>query len=263
MREALVRHGGWSLGLLALVLALTGVADGAGGGSAAERKADAVFAAQERPRPNQLLRLNRKGKVPLAALPTVRNSQRLGGRRAKAWRDTCSAETVDMGSWCLMSNFVEVTGPESNRNDFFYAVAKCGELGGYLPSAGELLGAADRVKLAGTIDDNEVTAATDLDPTDGLEDRREMSSTLITTVSGGSAAGSQGVTPGSKGNPRAGEPDPVPMPADPAPDTLQYVTVFDNRNRGGFAGGKEVSQPENFRCAFHKVQGGAGGEQIG
>ena len=89
-----------------------------------------------------------------------------------------------------------------------------------------------------------------------------MSSTLITTTSGGTAAGSQGVTPGSKGNPRAGEPDPVPVPADPAPDTLQYVTVYDNRNRGGFAGGKEVQQPENFRCAFAKTQGGAG-EEIG
>jgi hypothetical protein len=96
-----------------------------------------------------------------------------------------------------------------------------------------------------------------------LKDRREMSSTLITTTSGGSAAGSQGVTPGSKGNTRAGEPDPVPVPADPAPDTLQYVTVYDNRNRGGFAGGKEVQQPENFRCAFAKAQGGGAGEEIG
>jgi hypothetical protein len=254
MKQTLVRHGGWSLGLLAVVLSLTG---------AAEAARETIGEISARAKSGKLVKLNRRGKIPPRLIPTVRNSRRLAGRPARAWRDRCGAETVDMGTWCLMSSFVEVTGPESGRNDFFFAVAKCGELGGYLPSAGELLAAADKVKLAGNIDDNEVTAAIDVDPTDGLRDRREMSSTLITTTSGGSAAGSQGVTPGSKGNPRAGEPDPVPAPADPAPDTLHYVTVYDNRNRGGFAGGKEVSQAENFRCAFHKVQGGAGGEEVG
>lgn len=253
MKETLVRHGGWLLGLLALGASLSGVADGA---------LHATGLPSERPRPHGILRLNGRGKVPLAALPTVRNSKRLGGRKARSYRDRCGAETVDLGSWCLMSSFVPIAGKESGRNDFFFAVKTCTEMGGYLPSAGELLGAADRVKLAGTIDDSETTATIDFEPADGLKDRREMSSTLITTVSGGSAAGSEGVTPGSKGNPAAGEPDPVPAPADPAPDTLDYVTVYDNHNRGGFAGGKEVSQPESFRCAFHKIQRGSGGEEL-
>jgi hypothetical protein len=129
--------------------------------------------------------------------------------------------------------------------------------GGFLPSADELLSAADEVKLVSTIDDSVVTASVDEDPTDGLKDRREMSSTLITTSAGSTAAGSLGVTQGSKGDPKQGEPDPVPVPKDPAPSTLQYVTVFDNRNKGGFAGGKPVGQPESFRCAFNKAQRGA------
>ena len=63
-----------------------------------------------------------------------------------------------------------------------------------------------------------------------------MSSTLVTIAAGSSAAGSQGVSEGSRGDPRAGEPDPVPLPANPSPETLQYVTVYDNRDKGGFAG---------------------------
>lgn len=132
------------------------------------------------------------------------------------------------------------------------------ELGGYLPTAAQLIGAAPRVKLAGRADDNEVTASTDVDPTDGLKDRREMSSTLTTTASGARAAGSQGVSDVSRGDPRAGEPDPAPVPANPAPETLHYVTVYDNGDRGGFAGGKPVGQPELFRCAFNKAQGNYG-----
>ena len=90
------------------------------------------------------------------------------------------------------------------------------------------------------------------------KDRREMSATLTTTAAGSRAAGSQGVTDGSRGDPRAGEPDPVPQPANPAPETLQYVTVYDNKNQGGFAGSKPVGQAELFRCAFNKAQGSRG-----
>jgi hypothetical protein len=38
------------------------------------------------------------------------------------------------------------------------------------------------------------------------------------------------------------------------PDTLQYVTVYDNYNQGGFAGSEPVSTPENFRCGFYLKQ---------
>ena len=111
------------------------------------------------------------------------------------------------------------------------------------------------MKLASTIDDDQLTASIDLDPTDGLRDRREMSATLVTTQAGSSAAGAIGVSEGSKGDPKTGEPDPATLPAVPAPETLQYVTVYDNRDKGGFAGSRPVSQPENFRCAYDKRQG--------
>jgi hypothetical protein len=84
-----------------------------------------------------------------------------------------------------------------------------------------------------------------------------MSATLVTTAAGSDAAGSEGVSDGSTGNPRTNEPNPTPMPADPQPQTLQYVTVYDNFNHGGFAGSEPVSKPENFRCAFDKIPGAA------
>ena len=47
----------------------------------------------------------------------------------------------------------------------------------------------------------------------------------------------------------------MPLPANPYPQSLQYVTVYDNGDKGGFAGSKPVSAPETFRCGFNKAQG--------
>jgi hypothetical protein len=212
-------------------------------------------------KPGGVLRLDKRGKVPQKALPKVRasrNADRLAGRRPRAYRDRCSPETVDLGTFCMMTNPYPLDNTELGKNDYFFATQRCVELGGYLPTAAQLIGAADRVKLSSTIDDAQLTASIDLDPSDGMKDRREMSATLTTTAAGSRAAGSQGVTDGSRGDPRAGEQDPVPQPANPSPETLQYVTVYDNKNRGGFAGSKPVGQAENFRCAFNKAQGRSG-----
>jgi hypothetical protein len=198
-----------------------------------------------KPRKFGILRLNKKKKFPASVLP------------AKVF-DRCSPETVRIGTVCMMTNPYPLEKGDIGKNDYFFATQKCARLGGYLPTAAQLIGAADRVKLAGRVDDNEVTASTDIDPTDGLKDRREMSATLTTTASGGRAAGSEGVSEGSRGDPKLGEPDPAPLPADPSPETLQYITVYDNGDHGGFAGGKPVGQPENFRCAFNRAQGKAG-----
>jgi hypothetical protein len=192
-----------------------------------------------------ILRLNKKKKFPASVLP------------AKVY-DHCSPETVKIGTVCMMTNPYPLEKGDIGKNDYFFATQKCAELGGYRPTAAQLIGAAPFVKLAGRIDDNEVTASIDNDPTDGLKDKREMSATLTTTASGGRAAGSEGVSDGSRGDPKAGEPDPAPLPADPAPETLQYITVYDNGDHGGFAGGKPIGQPENFRCAFNFAQGKAG-----
>ncbi len=197
------------------------------------------------PKKYGLLRLNAKKKFPASVLPRTVFAR-------------CSPETVKIGTVCMMTNPYPLERDEIGKSNYFFATQKCASLGGYLPTAAQLIGAAKRVKLAGRVDDNEVTASTDVDPTDGLKDRREMSATLTTTASGGRAAGSIGVSEVSRGDPKAGEPDPIPFPADPSPETLQYVTVYDNGDLGGFAGGKPVGQPENFRCAFNFAQGKAG-----
>jgi hypothetical protein len=161
-----------------------------------------------------------------------------------------------------MNETYSLSSQEIGKNDYFFASQKCVELGGYMPSAGQLIGAAARVKLASKIHDSELSASIDIDPTNGLKDRREMSSTLTTVAAGSSAAGSEGVSEGSRGDPKQGEPDPVPLPENPRPETLQYITVYDNGDKGGFAGSKPVSQTENFRCAFDKTQG-RGAQEVG
>lgn len=209
-------------------------------------------------RAGTVVRLDGHGRIPVKLIPKVRrakNSDRLGGKKKDALVAQCNEITVDMGSWCIMSAPYALTAEEVGKNDYFWASQKCAELGGYLPTAAQLIGAAPFVKLASTLTDNATTASIDEDPTDGTKDRREMSATLITTASGSRAAGSEGVSRGSRGDPRQGEPDPVPQPSNPSPDTLQYVTVYDNGERGGFAGGEPVGKAELFRCAFDKQQG--------
>jgi hypothetical protein len=252
------RHAGSAalvVALFALVLSVTGVADAA-------RTAAVKFVTK--PKAHAVLKLDGKGRFPAKAIPKVasaKNADKLGGKTAADLTATCDAQTVDLGSWCLQAAPYPLPNEDIGSNDFFYASKACVEAGGFLPSADQLIGAADRVKLASTIDDVVVNSSPDVDPTDGLKDRREMSSTLITTQAGSSAAGSEGVTQGSRGDPKAGEPDPVPLPANPAPQSLQYVTVYDNHDKGGFAGSKPLSATETFRCGFMKVQGQAASEE--
>jgi hypothetical protein len=243
------KHAALIVALLALVLSFTGVADAA---------RDTVAKVVSKPKPNAVLKLDKKGKFPAKAIPKVasaKNADRVGGLRARDLTMACDAQSVDLGTWCLQASPYPLPNEDIGKNDYAYASKTCVEAGGFLPTAAQLIGAADRVKLASTIDDAVVTSSPDVDATDGLKDRREMSSTLITTQAGSSAAGSQGVTEGSRGDPRAGEPDPVPLPENPYPQSLQYVTVYDNGDKGGFAGSKPVSAPETFRCGFNKTQG--------
>lgn len=209
-------------------------------------------------KPGAVVRLDAKKRIPEKVLPTVaraRQATTLAGQSADDLTTSCAPTTVDLGTFCLSSSLFPVPDADVGKNDWFYASAACVEAGGYLPSAAQLVGAASRVKLASTIDDSQLTATTDIDPSDGLKDRREMSATLVTTAAGASAAGSEGVTEGSKGDPKQSEPDPTPFPANPAPETLQYLTVYDNKDRGGAAGSQPVTQAQGFRCAFNKVEG--------
>jgi len=262
--------------LLALVFSLGGISAAnqvvRGHDSAAKKaaktskkksKKSSAVVPSTKPRALGILLLNKKKQFPASVVPlvklatTAKNAQKLGGRSASTYVANCSEDAVDMGSWCLDSADYPLQENEIGKNDYFWASQRCVDEGGYLPTAAQLIGAAARLRLASTLDDSLSTASIDVDATDGLKDQAEMSATLITTAAGSDAAGSEGVTSGATGNPRTGEPNPVPIPADPAPETLQYVLVYDNHNHGGFAGSKPVSQPSSFRCAYDKEQGNA------
>jgi hypothetical protein len=241
-----------AVALVALVFSTTGAADAA---------RHAVISAIEghpvstSPHAGGLLLLGRNRKFPASAIPTVRDASRVDGKTAGEIAGTCPPATVDLGTWCLDSAPFPLTKADTGKNNFIFASKACETEGGWLPSASELLGAAARVKLESTVEDSPLTATIDLDPTRGLKEEREMSSTLVTTEAGSAAAGFEGVTAKATGNPRQGQANPVPLPADPEPESLQYVTVYSNGTKGGFAGSEPVSTPENFRCAFNPTPG--------
>jgi hypothetical protein len=240
------------IALIALVFSTTGLAD------AARRAAVAVIAGHAvsgKPRPHGLLLLGKNGKFPASAIPTVHNSSRVGGLTAGQLAGSCPPPTVDLGTWCLDTAPYPLTNQQAGKNNFIFASKTCAAEGGWLPSASELLGAAARVKLESTLHDSPLTATINQDPSRGLKDEREMSSTLVTTEAGSAAAGFEGVSEGATGNPRQGQANPIPLPANPLPESLQYVTVYSNGQKGGFAGSEPVSSPENFRCAFNKSPG--------
>jgi hypothetical protein len=235
--------------LVALVLSTTGLAD------AARKAVVSVIAGHPistKPLAGGLLLLGKNGKFPASALPTVRDASRLAGKTASEIEGTCPPTTVDLGTWCLESAPHPVPGADAGKNNFIFASKACEQEGGWLPSASELVGAAERVLLESTIHDSPATSEVAQEPSVGLVDKREMSSTLVTTNAGSAAAGSEGVSEGATGDPREGQANPVPVPANPLPQTLQYVTVYSNGTKGGFAGSEPVSQAENFRCAYDK-----------
>jgi hypothetical protein len=240
------------IALIALVFSTTGLADAA---RHAVTSAIDGHAVSSRPHANGILVLGKNGKFPASAIPTVKNASRVDGKTAEELAGTCPPDTVDLGTWCLDSAPYPLTNADAGKNNFIWASNACEAEGGWLPSASELLGAAARVKLESTIRDSPLTATVDQDPSRGLKDEREMSSTLVTTEAGSAAAGSEGVSEGATGDPRQGQANPVPLPANPLPESLQYVTVYDNGNKGGFAGSEPVNQAENFRCAFAPAPG--------
>jgi hypothetical protein len=237
---------------IALVFSTTGLADAA---RRAVVSAVAGHPISSQPHAGGLLLLGKNRKFPASAIPTVRNANRIAGKTAEQLTGTCPPATVDLGSWCLDTAPYPVINAQAGKNDYIFASKACAAEGGWLPTAAQLLGAANRVKLESTIHDSQLTATIPLDPSRGLKDQREMSSTLITTEAGSAAAGSEGVSEGSTGNPRQGQANPVPLPANPLPESLQYVTVYSNGTKGGFAGSEPVTNAENFRCAFNKTPG--------
>jgi hypothetical protein len=240
------------IALIALVFSTTGLADAA---RRAVISAVSGHPISTKPHAGGILLLGNNRKFPASAIPTVKNATRVGGKTATELAGTCPPATVDIGTWCIDSSPYPLTKADVGKNNYIWASKACEAEGGWLPTAAQLLGAVERIKLESVIHDSPLTASIDLDPSRGLKDEREMSSTLITTEAGSAAAGSEGVSEGATGNPRQGQANPVPLPANPLPESLQYVTVYDNFDKGGFAGAEPVSQAENFRCAFNLTPG--------
>lgn len=240
------------IALVALVLSTTGLADAARNAFVSSIAGHPLSA---KPKAGGILLLGSNRKFPAAAIPTVNNSAHVGGKTAEQLAGTCPPASVDLGTWCLETAPFPLTNAEVGKNNYMFASKACVAEGGWLPTAAQLIGAADRVKLESTIHDSQLYATVNLDPSRGLKDEREMSSTLVTTEAGSSAAGFEGVSEGATGNPRQGQANPVPLPANPLPESLQYVTVYSNGQRGGFAGSEPVGTAENFRCAYNKAVG--------
>lgn len=209
------------LGVLALLVAATAVTFVATGTSLAGTKVQATT----KPQPRKVLRLDATARFPAAAIPTVDRAKvalRVGRLRAQDAVLACPSGAADLGTWCMDRG---VRGVAS----YGLASRLCVREGGRLPTAGQLVGAAAKLRLSGRADDRPSKAL--VDPSG--RHLRELSSSVVTTTTGSAAAGSF---------------------ANTAPATLQYVTVFDNGDLGGFAGGVAVGAAERFRCAYRKHQ---------
>ncbi len=193
------------------------------------------------------------GAAPAERGPAARSSAKSIAKKLAALKVRCPiTNAIGFGTWCLEASPHTIPPSDVGKNDYFYAAQTCAREGGWLPSAAQLIGAAPKAPLQSTIDDSPATSGTEEFPeaARGIKDKREMSGDLFTVTAGADAAGSEGVTAGSRGVGAQGEPDPVPAPANPVPETLDYVTVYDNHNMGGFAGGEPVGKAETFRCAY-------------
>jgi hypothetical protein len=263
LTELLPRAAGGAAAIAIVSVALSGTGIASAAGHAARDLIDG-HPVSAKPRPDGILVLGKDRKLPASAIPTVHkarfastaaSAQALAGKPLSAVTGSCPSATADIGTWCLMVNPYPIATAQQGQNNYFWASKACVDIGGYLPDAAQLIGAAAKVKLESTINDNPATATVQGSDGNGPElDQREMSATLVTTQAGSDAAGSEGVTPGAHPDPTSGQPDPAPQPADPAPSTLQYVTVYSNHTKGGFAGSEPVGTAENFRCAFDLKQ---------
>ena len=118
------------ISLLALFLSTSGLA------SAARHSIVAAIDGHKistKPHAGGLLVLGRNGKFPAAAIPTVKQAEKLDGMNVEAL-SACGPTTVNLGTWCLETSPFPVTNQEIGQNNYFWASQKCVEKGGYLPT---------------------------------------------------------------------------------------------------------------------------------
>ena len=211
-----------SLAMAALVISVVALVFSMTGVSEAVRKR-AFPGASTKPQPYGVLRLNKHRKFPAArdpeGAPRAQRADRLGGKRAEDLTRDCAPEHGRLRHLVPDERALRRsrttrsarTTTSSRRRSASSSAATC------RPPA-QLIGAAPRVKLASTIDDSQLSASIDLDPTDGMKDRREMSATLSRPSRPARARRARRASPRArKGDPEQGEPDPVPLPANPQP----------------------------------------------
>ena len=139
--------------IAALILSSTGLADAARNAVVAAVAGHPVSA---KPLAGGVLLLGKNRKFPAAAIPTVTNASRVDGKNAEELAGTCPPNTVDLGTWCLDTAPYPLTNAEAGKNNYVWAAKACEAEGGWLPTAAQLIGAANRVKLESTIHDSQL-----------------------------------------------------------------------------------------------------------
>ena len=217
------------IALIALVFSTTGLADAA---RHAVVSAVAGHPVSTKPHAGGILLLGKNRKFPAAAIPTVKNASRVGGKTAEQLAGTCPPATVDLGTWCLDTAPYPLTNADAGKNNYIFASKACEAEGGWLPT--RRAAARRRRPREARVDDPRLAADRDRSPSTraaGCKDEREMSSTLVTTEAGSAAAGFEGVSEGATGNPRQGQANPMPLPANPLPGIAAVRDRLQQRHR--------------------------------
>src|SRR6202040_1630379 len=74
-----------------------------------------------KPRAGGILLLGKNRKFPAAAIPTVKDATRVGGKTAEQLAGTCPPATVDLGTWCLDTAPFPLTNKQVGQNNFIFA----------------------------------------------------------------------------------------------------------------------------------------------
>ncbi len=147
MRGRISRHSGHvalAISILALVGSATGLAE------AARRAVISTIDGHQistTPHAGGLLLLGKNRKFAASAIPTVKDASEIGGKTLTDIEPSCPPATVNLGTWCLMDSPYPLTNAEVGENNYFWASQACVKEGGYLPTAAQLIGAANRVRL--------------------------------------------------------------------------------------------------------------------
>ena len=83
-----------------------------------------------KPYPNGLLTLGKNKKFAAAAIPTVKNSQKLSGKNLPPTSNRAARRaTVNLGTWCLDTSPYPLTNAQAGQNNYFFATPGVREAG--------------------------------------------------------------------------------------------------------------------------------------